>query len=89
MSAPHGPWRIVEVACNCIEIQDGEGRRIAQVFSDTDDFNADDREIARLISAAPDLLAALEAAHRHMESTGCHPSYLEQQRAALAKARAS
>lgn len=89
-----GPWVIssIEDAPRTVKIGTGEGGwlGVAQAFGDTDE---EARANAQLITAAPDLLAALCILEREMSAALTDGAYPEQHkavanaRAALAKAK--
>lgn len=75
----------------CEDLGDGTGRHVAHV---THIYQGDRRPLvelanAKLISAAPDLLAALQAFEKVDDFSGWHPNYsdaIEAARAAIVKA---
>lgn len=64
-----GPWQVVNDPCNGIDIKDAAGRTLAAIW----DRTGDDEPVptapadARLITAAPELLAALRDLSRAFE----------------------
>ena|SRR5580765_6125700 len=88
-----GPWGAYNLSKGNIAIETREGVRVANASGDTCDVEAN----ARLIAAAPELLAALKAAYSALAliddfgtATGENPDVqnaaLDQARAAIAKA---
>ncbi len=79
-----GPWVNDAAAVNAIDIMAG-GERIATIYAEEEISRADEAN-ARLIAAAPDLLAAAEDALETLEIEFPGHPYSDQLRAAIAKA---
>ena len=74
MSHTPGPWRLERDTVNSYRIYaDRPADTVAQIIVETEeDVTMEIESNARLIAAAPDLLAALKAAYDRMELTGIH-----------------
>lgn len=90
-----GPWTVSDKnSYDDFNIRDGDKRVVAQAIHPWTVDNAADEVAAnaRLIAAAPDLLAALEAVVRDVERVAKNdviwPATLKQARAAIRKATA-
>lgn len=78
-----GPWVTVDLGTSlviCPAMRQGEVAVISNDLGTNGDANA------RLIAAAPDLLAALEAVHAHYREPHCLEALVPVIRAAIAKA---
>jgi hypothetical protein len=90
-----GPW-IIDKRCStrvCLPIENNRGiASTGGYFSNDQDVAEENEANARLIAAAPDLLAACEAALEdgpHNASCGLHLEVVDVLRAAIAKAKGS
>ena len=96
MNAKHtpGPWQVNRKGQTHVEAaRDGQGINIIANCDDPDDIRTrdEDRANAKLIAAAPELLAACEAAvfgANHIDCVRAMQEVLPQIRAAIAKATA-
>lgn len=81
-----GPLTVHKEAINSLTIRDGRGREVALLtVDDGRDVTKGMRATANLFAAAPELLAACEAAAAHHQGGGSEIG--KQLRAAIAKAR--
>ena len=86
MAHTQGPWAITD---DFIGVYDQQGRCVADMDSEGAPEIGYDESLAnaRLIAAAPDMLAALEDAVEALTEARYYPSELERFRAAIAKAK--
>ncbi len=59
-----GPWKVVKLE-SCLTVKGPEGCRVASLFMPREEMNEAN---ARLIAAAPDMLAALRGAANHLQA---------------------
>lgn len=90
-AAPHtpGPWKVETYRDGRVSVLGFVKADSALVVADLLNGNRYHREDARLIAAAPDLLAALQTAFNHISASGGNPYLTEPGRtiaAAIAKA---
>lgn len=88
MAHTQGPWALDgDINAMNLDVVSGEGR-IAMIDCENDDLT--DAEVmanARLMAAAPDLLAALQDAVEALTEARYYPSELERLRAKIRKAK--
>lgn len=83
-----GPWKVTDIGFDGFEVEDGAGRVVAQAAMINPvrrrEDNDERRANARLIAAAPDLLAALREVLEHSDCRSV--AALRAARAAIARA---